>query len=176
MNLQWSRVSRYPHSHHQQYYFQTPFDKYYDLVKEMGSPTLVNPKPGGIATWHSPSYQFLKRIDIIDEQCYNRFPYPHVGFLYTYYPMIIPIDQVSHVLSLSGDILYDNVKHLLIVRGMSLYYNLSLTALVHRYVHDKVSWYQIVENDLVHYVTDHKRLMDPKYQHKILREICLSKK
>lgn len=129
-----------------------------------------------MAIWYhpdsNPRYRFLKRIDIIDEQCYNRFPYPHVGFLYTYYPIAIPTNRISHVLSLSGDLTYDPIKRLLIVRGMSLHYNLALTALIRQYVRGKVSWYQIIEQNLLHQTLNERRLTNPKNQNKVLKTLA----
>lgn len=170
-SVQWSRVARRKRPKDPIYYFQTPAQKYDELVQEFGEPTLVNPQPGGMAVWQhpgttNPNYRFLHRMDLVDEQRYNSFPYPHIGFLYTYVSIKIPIDRLSRVLSLSGDVMYDPVKSLLIVRGMSLNYNLSLTALVVEYINNDISWYQLINQDLIHQITHHKRLIRPKDQKK----------
>lgn len=153
------------------YYFQLPIQKYYDLVTEIGQPNIINPHPGGISIWFNPGqtnpkYKIFQRIDIIDEQCFNSYPYPHIGFLYTYMKIKIPINKLNKVLSISSDIMYDINKHILIVRGMSINYNIALNALICLYVNGQVSWYSISGNDLVRKMTYHKRLRKIKHQNK----------
>ncbi len=129
--LQWGQKSRYL-SHFEgkvnKYYFQLPYQKYYELIAEFGQPKVVNMNKGGIAIWQksafkNTSYHFIRRIDLIDEQCFNSFPVPHVGFLYTHVKMEIPMTKIASVISMCGDVMYDPIKKIFIVRGMSLYYN-----------------------------------------------------
>ena len=111
-------------------------------------PALINPHRGGLAIWQGSAlkrtdFRAIKRIDLIDEQCFNPFPYPHLGCLYTYVKIKLPTDQISRVLSLCGDLMYDPVKQILVVRGMSMSYNLALIALVSQYVNGQLTWYNI---------------------------------
>lgn len=158
------------------YYFQTPFQKYHDLVGELGPPTVLNPNQCGMASWYrpgqmNPDYQIFDRIDILDEQCFNRFPYPHNGFLYTYVKIKIPLSILNKVLSISGDISYDPIKHLLVVRGMSINYNIAIISIICQFVSGKITWYNIIEYDLIKQQTHHKRLTNPKIQKRNLREV-----
>lgn len=151
------------------YYFQTPFQKYIDFIQELGQPTMINPYQGGMAIWQNPGlnnkkYKIFKRIDIIDEQCFNSFPYPHIGFLYTHVKLNIPISNLNRVLSISGDIMYDPIKKNLIVRGMSLWYNVALIVLICQYIVGNISWYQIIGNNLVKKMTNYKNLSNLKIQ------------
>src|SRR5207302_925958 len=117
------------------YYFQLPSQKYQQLVEEFGPPMLLNPEPGGMAVWQrsalqSTPYAIFQRIDLVDEQTFNQFPVPHLGFLYTYVKMKIRMSQLGQVLSLCGDLFYDPIKKTLVIRGMSINYNVALLALV----------------------------------------------
>jgi len=166
------------------YYFQTPKQKYNDLVGELGPPTVVDPQAGGLAIWMNPGrvnpkYQMFKRIEIHDEQVFNSFPYPHSGFLYTYVKIKIPIETLNHILSMCGDIMYDPIKEMLVVRGMSLGYNTAIIALICRYIMEEITWYNIIEYDLVKKMTHHKRLMNHRRQQRnmnILKSVLLRRK
>lgn len=174
MTVDWSSVPKYYQKFKgttNQYYFQTPAQKYQELVTELGSPTFVTPQAGGLAIWTNPGlnnfkYHIFKRIEIDDEQCFNSFPYPHIGFLYTSVQVRIPISELNIILSISGDISYDPVKRYLTVRGMSLGYNLAIIALICYYLSGDLSWYDIINNDLVTQITHHKRLTNPRKQQK----------
>jgi len=175
--IMWTQSSKYYEKFKKtsdKYYFQAPFSKYYDIVNEFGQPTILNPNKGGMAIWQRPSshntnYHIFQRIDILDEECFNRFPYPHIGFLYTYVCINVPLSILNRVLSISGDIMYDPIKHLLIVRGMSMNYNIALTVLVCQYVYGKISWYNMTENDLIRKITHHKQLTNIKNQKRNLK-------
>jgi hypothetical protein len=171
--VMWSQQPKDYHKykkHTNSYYFQTPFQKYLDLVAEFGPPTLVNPQPGGMAIWQNPNGIF-KRIVLVDEQIVNRFPQPHLGFLYTDVKIKIPIENLNKVLSISGDLMYDNIKKILTVRGMSINYNLALIALVCRYVTGHISWYQIIDGDYIRESVKYKKLIHPKHQQQNLKII-----
>lgn len=169
-DVQWSKSPEKPAKKYDPYFFQTPYQKYHELVSELGEPSVVDPRPGGLAVWQKsrlerhPVYRIFSRIEVVDEQCYNKFPYEHIGFLYTHFKCDVPLSILNNVLSLSGDIFYDIKKKTLIVRGMSLGYNMTLCALVVKYVNGDVSWYQITEEDLFRRATTPKRLVNPKIQ------------
>ncbi len=177
--LQWSQQSKYlikVNQKHGQYYFQLPYKKYFELVEEFGLPNLVNQQPGGIAVWQRKSfkntpYHFIKRIDLIDEQCFNSFPLPHIGFLYTYVKINIPVNKIASVISLYGDSMYDPMKHILIIRGMSLNYNLAILSIICLYVNGQLTYYNIKEGDLIRKAVNHKQLTNPKVQEKNLQTL-----
>jgi hypothetical protein len=177
--LQWSQKSKY-FSHFEgkvnKYYFQLPYQKYYELIEEFGQPKLVNMNKGGIAIWQksafkNTSYHFIRRIDLIDEQCFNSFPVPHVGFLYTHVKMEIPMTKIASVISMCGDVMYDPIKKIFIVRGMSLYYNLAIIALICLFIYGQLTWYQITEGDLIRKSLSYKQLTNRKSQERNLRTI-----
>src|SRR6185437_1969214 len=68
-DIQWNqKIKHMPYlkKRPNKYYFQIPYNKYYELVEEFGSPTLINPQKGGIAIWqHSAlknsKYHMIKR-------------------------------------------------------------------------------------------------------------------
>ncbi len=171
-NLLWNNQSKYFNKFRtkvNKYYFQLPHQKYYELVDEFGQPTLINQNKGGIAIWQGSAlkntdFRAIKRIDLIDEQCFNSFPCPHIGFLYTYVKIIIPTNKIGNILSICGDIMYDPMKHIMVVRGMSLSYNIALIALVCLYINGKLTWYNIIEGNLVKQAIDHKQLTNKKTQ------------
>jgi hypothetical protein len=170
----WSQVSKFFGKFKKKvnkYYFQMPYQKYDDLVEEIGPPTLINPNKGGMAVWQASAlkkagHHSIKRIDLIDEQRFNNFPYPHIGFLYVYVRLNIPLNKIANVLSMCGDIMYDPVKQLLVVRGMSLNYNIALIAIVCQYANGELTWYNIIEGDVIKKATDHKQLTNKKTQKK----------
>lgn len=172
LEINWNQTSQYFNKYRTQvnkYYFQLPYQKYEDLVNEFGPPTLINPNKGGIAIWQSrllknAGYKMIKRIDLIDEQCFNSFPYPHIGFLYTYVKINIPLSKLGNVLSLCGDLMYDPIKHILVARGMSLSYNIAIIAIVCLYINGKITWYNIKDGNLVKQSTNYKRLTNRKVQ------------
>lgn len=134
------------------YYFQTPYQKYFELIKQFGAPSAINSTAGGIAVWDetkSNSLEVYTRLEILDEQVYNKYPIPHVGFIYAYYKIAIPIYKLANVLSISNDIKYDIINKLLIVRGMSLAYCNTLIAITIKYVRGDYSWHYIRDNELV---------------------------
>jgi hypothetical protein len=178
--IHWSQTTTRSSKKSNPYYFQTPYQKYFELVEEFGQPTLLDPNRGGLAIWlrlgiKNPRYSIFERVDLLDEETYNTFPYPHVGFLYTYVRMKISTDQLNKVLSISGDVNYDPIKQLLCVRGMSLGYNTALTTIIARYVRGDLSWYRIIDGNLIRKVTSHKRLMNPKYHERNLKLLASSK-
>lgn len=171
-NITWNQNSKYFNQFRtkvNKYYFQLPCQKYHELTNELGSPSLINPKKGGIAIWQANTlkkagYPVIKRIDLIDEQCFNHFPYPHIGFLYTYVKIIIPMNKIGNVLSLCGDIMYDPIKRIMVVRGMTLNYNIALIAIICLYINGKITWYNIIGGNLVKQVLSHHQLINRKVQ------------
>lgn len=158
------------------YFHQTPMQKYQDIVSEIGQPTIVNPNRGGLAIWqkaniNNPKYNVFERIEIIDEQCFNDFPQPHNGFFYTSVKFAIPIQCLSNILSISGDITYDPPKKLLTVRGMSLSFNVALITVVCLYISGDISWYDIIDRNLVNKYLSHDRLINIRIQESNLRKL-----
>lgn len=174
--LQWTRSLKYPIKNNQ-YYFQLPYNKYYELVTELGPPSLVDTRIGGCAVWDSqtlltnPKFNVFKKIVIIDEQCYNTYPHSHIGFLYTVISLHIPLNLLNKVLSISGDITYDPIKHWLSVRGMSIGWNITMLSLIKDFVRGNISWYSISNSKLVRYATSVKKLTNQKYITSRLRNL-----
>ena len=172
IRITWNQNSKYFQKFRtkvHKYYFQLPYQKYYQLVDELGPPSLINPNKGGIAIWQSSTlkkagYPTIQRIDLVDEQCFNSFPCPHIGFLYTHVKIIIPMSKISNILSLCGDIMFDPIKNILVVRGMTLNYNLALIALICLYVNGRITWYNILEADLVRQALAHHQLTNRRVQ------------
>jgi hypothetical protein len=135
----------------------------------LGPPDVLAPQPGGCAIWLKPGnknadYQHFKRICIVDEDHFNRYPHPHVGFLYTTIFLPIPLSILNKVLSISSDIIYDVGKKELILRGMSLGYNTTMLLIICRYVKGEISWYHLLGYDLIRQITRVSRLSSTKIQ------------
>jgi hypothetical protein len=179
--LQWSTFNTYSaqagHSEASKYFFQLPSQKYQDLVAEFGEPTVVNYSAGGMAIWTAQklklnsSYHFIKRIELIDEQIYNSFPQPHIGFMLVTVSLPIPMSQLGNVLSMSGDIKYDPVTQELTVRAMSLNYALACMALIALYTTNEISWYSLQGDNLLRKYLSYQRLIDSKFQQRNLQAI-----
>lgn len=133
------------------YYFQSPYVKFFEIVKEFGEPDAINSMSLGTAIWDSTflgnKKSIYKRIQIIDEEIYKTRPYSHIGFLYTTIDLHIPYSKIGQVLSISSDITYDAGKHELTARGMSFSYCNALLALACQYVNGQLSWYNISGNN-----------------------------
>lgn len=153
------------------YYFTTAREKLPILAQEFGEPTLINYNSGGSAIWddttlRAKGYDAFKEIKLTDEQVLNRFPITHAGNLYTSVKIIIPEDKIANVLSMTGDISYDPTKAILTVRGVSLNYDLSLISLICLYTYGRVSWYDILNKNLVKQSINYSYLKNPLTQQK----------
>jgi hypothetical protein len=160
INLQWSSaISNKMTNKDNKYYFQTPYHKYFELVNEFGQPSALDVSAGGLAIWNSFKLKGLyHRLEITDTQLYNKYPYPHIGFLYAYYKIDVPLTKLAQTLSISSDIKYDIIDKVLIVRGMSIGYCNALIALVIKYVRGEYSWYQIKNKNILSQVLSYKSL------------------
>jgi hypothetical protein len=160
INLQWSSaISNKMTIKDNKYYFQTPYHKYFELVNEFGEPSVIDTSAGGLAIWNSFKLKGLyHRIEIVDNQLFNKYPYPHVGFLYIHYKIDIPLNKLAQTLSFSSDIKYDIIDKVLIVRGMAIGYCNALIALVIKYIRGEYSWYQIKNKNILSQVLSYKSL------------------
>jgi len=160
INLQWSSaISNKMTSKDNKYYFQTPYHKYFELLNEFGEPSVLDMSSGGLAIWNSFKLKGLyHRLEINDTPLYNKYPYPHIGFLYAYYKIDIPLSKLAQTLSISSDIKYDIIDKVLIVRGMSIGYCNALIALVIKYIRGEYSWYQIKNKNILGQVLSYKSL------------------
>jgi hypothetical protein len=160
INLQWtSAISNKMTAKDNKYYFQTPYHKYFELVSEFGQPSVLDTNAGGLAIWNSFKLKGLyHRLEITDTQLYNKYPYPHIGFLYAYYKIDIPLNKLAQTLSISSDIKYDIIDKVLIVRGMAIGYCNALIALVIKYIRGEYSWYQIKNKNILSQVLSYKSL------------------
>lgn len=126
-----------------------------ELVKQIGYPNLTDPEQGGIAIWASNTlrkrgYKFLHRVEIIDESVPSLYPVKHFSNIYIWVKMFLTDSMSDKVHGLTSDIMYDKGKGLLIVRSDSLDTAVAQAALVSLYSAGKVSFYEIVNNDLHH--------------------------
>ena len=124
---------------------QTDIQKMTFLI---GQPDLLDPVGGGIAIWgHSKlartRYKFLQRVEIIDEHIPCIFPVPHISNTYIWIRMDMSRYQISKVLELSQNFMYDHKKKTLIVRSSGLQRAIALAAIEKIYSTGKISMNQI---------------------------------
>jgi hypothetical protein len=144
----WKSYSNYQKKSDHNYYFQSPQIKFNDIVNDYGKPTLIDVKPKGMAIWNDVQDGLYSRIVIQDEEIYNKWPYPHIGFLYVYTKIDIPYHKVAQVLSISSDITYDIMSKTICIRGMALSYCNALLTLTCKLLSGDLSWYNIKGNNL----------------------------
>jgi len=97
-----------------------PGERFEDVVKEFGPPSVYDPSPGGVAIWDSETLKAIgscfDRIEVRDEMVPHGKPANHVDFLYTWYSLDIPVEQICDVIDLSTSISYDPLKKMIRVR------------------------------------------------------------
>lgn len=125
-----------------------------DLMKQIGYPDITDSAKGGIAIWSSSTlrarkYKFLHRVEIIDESVPSLYPVKHFSNVYIWVPIHLTESMLNNVNQMSTDIFYDRGKELLIVRSDSLDTAVAQAALVALYSKGKVSYYDIMNNDML---------------------------
>jgi hypothetical protein len=94
----------------------SPGKRLLDLYEELGPPSILDPRSGGLAIWykrdldHSPTGKCFEEIMIRDEQIPHGNPANHTDFLYTQYKLCVPEDLVEDIRSLSTSVVYDPLK------------------------------------------------------------------
>ena len=125
-----------------------------DLIRQIGVPDVTDMKYGGLAVWAKPTlkkknFGFLRRVEIIDEQVGSTTPVPHNGNVYIWVRMKPNNEQQSKILQLSKNMFYDRKKELMIIRSNSLDTAVAMAALVILYLRGNVSYYNIVNNNMM---------------------------
>ena len=104
---------------------------------------------GGIAIWGHTKlartrYKFIQRVEIIDEYIPCIFPVPHISNTYIWIILDMSRCQVSKVLNLSLNFMYDHKKKTLIIRSPSIQRAIALAAIAKLYFTRKISMNQII--------------------------------
>ena len=125
-----------------------------DLMKQIGYPDIVDGRRGGIAVWSGSTlkkrkYGFLNRVEILDETIASTSPIKHFSNVYIWVPMVLSLEMLYNIHSLSKDYYYDRKKELMIIRSDTLNTCVSQAALIILYSNNKLSFYNIVNNDLL---------------------------
>ncbi len=98
----------------------SPGTRFWDVVQEFGPPSVYDSKPGGVAIWDLETLRSggscFDRIEIRDEMIPHGKPADHVDFLYTWYSLDVPRDQICEVIKLSDSVSYDPLKKLIRAR------------------------------------------------------------
>lgn len=136
-----------------------------DLIRQIGIPDVTDSKYGGIAIWSKPTlkkkkYGFLSRVEIIDEQVPSTCPVQHNSNVYTWIKMKPNNEQQGKLLQLSKNFFYDRKKELMIIRSDSLDSCIAMGALLTLYLRGNVSYYNIVNNDMLK--TYYEGVKEPK--------------
>ncbi len=129
-------------------FFTTPKNVYNEFVNTLGEPDAIDKNSGGLAIWNKKSlkrYKHIQKIELVDLSSNNNFPFPHSSSIKLYISLYIQPKKRRNVLSVSGDIMYDNVSRILIVSGMSLEYCMMLAKLIRSYVYGYMTWNQVME-------------------------------
>lgn len=135
-----------------------------ELVSLFGRPDATDKYKGGIAIWSANTlkkarYGFLHRVEIIDENIASVTPVKHFSNLYIWVHIKPDQEQLNKILSLSKDYFYDRKKELIIIRSDSLDTAVAQAALLLLYVKGKVTFYNLVNNDMVkiYYMKMHEK-------------------
>ncbi len=131
---------------------QTSIKNIHKSVLLLGYPDLQDTY-GGISIWgHSTlnrgKYKFLRRVEIIDEQVPGSFPVSHVSNLYIYIRIPLSQYQISRIIPLSSNFLYDKGKKMLIIRSCSIDRAIALATVIKLYSIGKLTFNQIMTHDL----------------------------
>lgn len=126
----------------------------YKLMQHVGYPDITDAHKGGIAIWSSATlrsrgYKFLHRVEIIDESVPSLTPVKHFSNIYIWVKVRLGESMIDNVTRLSSDIFYDRGKELLIVRSDTLDTAVAQAALVGMYSKGQVSYYDIMNNDML---------------------------
>ncbi len=126
----------------------------YQLISQIGYPDLVAPVRGGIAIWsHSTmsnnGYPFIRRLEVLDETVKMSYPDKHNGNVYAWITMDISPEKLEKILSINLHMMYDKKKKLLIIRSFNLNSIIVIAKLIHMYNSNRISFYDIQENDLI---------------------------
>ena len=124
------------------------------LISKIGYPDVVDGYRGGIAIWsrrtlHDRGYPFLRRVEIMDESVASEAPVKHFSNIYIWVNMELTSEMLLNIHSLSKDFYYDRKKELMIIRSGSLDTAVAQAALLLLYSNGKVSFYDLVNNDLL---------------------------
>jgi len=108
----------------------------------------------GISIWNSTDltragFPYLQRVEIINEKIATLSPLPHIAHVYIWFKAKIPKGQMSSVLSLSTNFMYDQEKELLIIRADRVKTALAQAALISLYLNGKVTISQIKSYNLL---------------------------
>lgn len=126
----------------------------FKTMKKLGHPSLTDPTHGGIAIWNASTlkysgHSYLNRVEVIDEKVVTTVPVPHTANVYIWVRIPMTRDQMTRVLEMSPNFLYDQQKKMLIVRSKCIRTAVGMAALVSLYADGKVSMYQINSYDLL---------------------------
>lgn len=121
---------------------------YYEkLKKEIGEPSILSLRKGGLALWLKSDLENVKfygipncfeEIMIRDEGIRHRCPANHTDFLYSYVYVDIGPDILPIIISISGSISYDPLKKLLSARCGSIEANVATLRLCTDILTDKL--------------------------------------
>ncbi len=125
-----------------------------DLIDKIGYPDVVDGHRGGIAVWSGATlkkrgYGFLRRVEILDETIASVSPVKHFSNIYIWVPMVLSLEMLYNIHSLSKDYYYDRKKELMIIRSDTLDTCVAQASLLMLYSNSKLSFYNIVNNDLL---------------------------
>lgn len=126
------------------------------IINKLGLPSLTDPSGGGIAIWNASDlagrghgkYRYLNRVEVIDEKIHSFVPVKHTANVYIWAKIPLTRDQMTKVLSMSPNFMYDQEKKLLIIRSKCLNSAIAQAALVSMYARGKLSMHQINSYDL----------------------------
>lgn len=97
-----------------------PKERFFDVMEELGKPTSIDRRPGGLAIWNKATLMerghCWERVELRDEQIPHLDPAPHVDFLYYHFKLNIPAEKLQDILELSSSVYYDRLKREIVAR------------------------------------------------------------
>ena len=98
----------------------SPRERLPEIIREFGSPDLIDPSAGGGAIWFKKTLRSrgkkYEQVLILDEAVPHASPSPHADFFYIQVRLPLNKNKISEVLGLSKSVQYDPLKQVLTVR------------------------------------------------------------
>ena len=144
---------------------QTSIKNLHKTISLIGYPDLQD-SIGGIAIWgHNAlkygKYKFVRRVEMIGEQVPGSFPMSHVSNMYVWIRIPLTQSQISRIIPLSSNFLYDKGKKMLIIRSCSIDRAIALATVIKLYAIGKLTLNQIMTHDLFSLRHSHFLLKPP---------------
>lgn len=134
-----------------------PQAAFYEVVQELGNPTVLSAEKGGFAWWDAVSLERgnkpFARVLLLDEQIPHADPKPHTDFLYVTVDYAVSPEKAPEVMRLSDHIQIDLAKKQITVRCHSLAMVKAILVLALRIADSELSFGEVEDRNLYEQMT-----------------------